>query len=391
MHDTRHPEPPPRLALTGHRSLLTFTGITWRNLYRQPVRTLLTSVGVATGVIAVVAFGSVARGLYVSTNAAIHFADGVMMVFQAGAAADILSTLDEQETRRFLESDPDVVRVIPTLSHILPAEGIPLMLIIAMPDEDVAVHQQNLTSGRLIQAPNEVLLGSIAARVLKKDVGETLWIGRDSFNVVGLFHTDVVFFNGSISMDLRRLQQISQKEGKVTSFQVITRPGADAQQVVARLERNNPKIYAVASADQYKKVDQGLEMANSAVWAVSFLAIVVGCIIVTNTMWMSVHERTREIGVLRAVGWSRRSIIRMVILEAACVGAIACVFGCFAGVGLAQLSTHLPFMDRFVDPRFDQRPFLQAVAVAVVLSVVGGMIPAWRAARISPAEALRHE
>ena len=71
-------------------------------------------------------------------------------------------------------------------------------------------------------------------------------------------------------------------------------------------------ITCIADASEYNKVDQGLEMARGTVWAISFIAIVIGSIIVTNTMWMSVLERTREIGVLRAVGWSRRRVVLMI-------------------------------------------------------------------------------
>lgn len=377
--------------MTSDTGILTWQGMAWRNLYRQPVRTLLTSIGVAAGVVAVVAFGAVTRGMWNSTNAAIHFADGAMMVFQAGAAADILSTLDEPKVRQFLESDPEVARAIPTLSHIMPVDGMPFFLIMGMHPSDIASHQTRLTDGRLCEGENEVLLGALAARALKKGVGDLVSVGRRTFRVTGIFKTNIVFFDGAVAMPLGHLQSISQKLGQVTSFQVHTKPGADPEVVAARLEQRNPEIFAVVSAEQYKKVDQGLEMANGAVWAISFMAVIIGGIIVANTMWMSVHERTREIGVLRAVGWTRRGIVRMIIMEAGLVGLLAFLLGCLAGAGLAKITTWLPMADRFVQPTFDLQPFAKAFVVALVLSVFGGAIPAWRAARISPVEALRHE
>ncbi len=190
---------------------------------------------------------------------------------------------------------------------------------------------------------------------------------------------------------MHRLQDILRKQGQVTSFQVRVRPEADANAVAETIERNHPELVAVVDASQYKKVDQGLELARSTVGAISFLAVVIGAVIVTNTMWMSVNERTREIGILRAVGWSRRSVVGMILVESVAVGLLACILGCAGGVGLAELTCRLPTLEQFSSPVYDAVPFLIAVLVAVVLSVVGGAAPAWRASRISPVEALRYE
>ena len=81
----------------------------------------------------------------------------------------------------------------------------------------------------------------------------------------------------------------------------------------------------------------------------------------------------------------------MIVLESVGVALIACLLGCVGGAGLAQLLTTLPVAKQFVDPVFEVSLFGLALAVAVLLSVLGGALPAWWAARISPVEALRHE
>ena len=81
----------------------------------------------------------------------------------------------------------------------------------------------------------------------------------------------------------------------------------------------------------------------------------------------------------------------MIVLESVGVALIACVLGCVGGVGLARLSASLPVATQFVDPVFEASLFGLALVVAVLLSVLGGALPAWRAAKISPVEALRHE
>jgi putative ABC transport system permease protein len=370
---------------------LTMFGMSWRNLYRQPLRTVLTALGVSVGVVAIVAFGTMVRGFWRSTNQAIHFSKGDMMVFQAGVAADIFSTLDEDETRTALMADPDVVKAAPTLFHVLPAAKMHFGFVIGLHLDEIEAHSEHLIRGGNPRADDEVLLGNICAKLLDKDVGDELMLAGHTFRVAGVYETEVVYFNGAITMMLSRLQQIAFRQGQVTSFQVKVREGVDPAIVAQRIERDNPNLFAIASAEQYKKVDQSLEIANDLVGTVSFMALVIGAVIVTNTMWMTVHERTREIGVLRAVGWAKHRIVTMIVIESTGVSMVACAIGCLLGVGLAKITTRLPVAAQFVDPVFDWQPFGTALAVAIGLGILGAALPAWRAARISPIEALRYE
>lgn len=366
-------------------------GMSWRNLYRQPLRTFLTALGISIGVAAIVAFGSIVRGFWASTNAAIHFSEGDMMVFQAGVAADLFSSLDEAKTRTALLADPDVLEAVPVLMHVMPAPRLRFGFTIGMRPEDMRARGRHLIRGRYPEADDELLLGSVAARLAKLDVGGRTYLARHHFRVVGIFETEVVYFNSAMVVPLTGLQKILNRPGQVSSFQVQVRPGVSPALVGQRIERNHPNLFTVTGAEQYNKVDQGLEMANTMVGAVSLLAFIIGSVIIANTMWMTVHERTREIGVLRAVGWDRRRIVGVIISEAAGVGLLACILGCLLGVGLALLSTKVSVTAQFVDPVFDWQPFSIALGTAVVLSIAGGALPAWRAAGISPVEALRHE
>ena len=365
--------------------------MTWRNLFRQRVRTLLTVVGVSTGVVAIVAFGAIVRGFWSSADAMIHTGDTDLLVFQAGVAADLFSTLDETQTRDALTADPDVAESAASLWHVLPADDKPFFMVMGLHPDEFVYRRQQVVRGCGARADDEVVIGTIAERVLGKSVGEDLSLGGQPHRIVGVFQTGVVFFDGGICLTLNRLQNLISKPGQVTSFQVRLRPGADPRAVAERIERDHPDLVAIGSAEEYTKVDQGLEVANGMVWVVTVMALIIGGIIVANTMWMSVYERTREIGVLRAVGWSKRSVMAMIFLESVAVALIACVLGCFGGVGLARLSTTLPVATQFVAPVFEASLFGLALAVAVLLSVLGGVLPAWRAAHISPVEALRHE
>ena len=373
------------------RSELTLLRMAARHLYRRPMRTTLTALGVAVGVVAIVSFSMIVRGLWKAVDNIVHINETELIVLQANISLDIFSTLDEEETRRNLLSVPGVNAAVGTLWHVLRIRPQPYCLAVGMRLEDMVALEDNLTRGRLPENDDELLLGSIAQRVFEKDVGDVLEIHGEPCQIVGVYHTNVIFFNGGIALSLPRLQRLTAKDGSVTAFQVDLDPGAEPADVGVRIESTFPELVAISSASEYHKADQGLIIAQSMVWTVSFIAIVIGSIIVANTMWMAVMERTREIGVLRAVGWSRRRIVCMILLEAAGVGLIACVVGCLLGAGLAELATVLPVTELYLEPAFDAGPFLLAFAVAVLLSVIGALAPAWRAAHISPAEALRYE
>ncbi len=370
---------------------LSLIGMSWRNLYRQPVRSCLTALGVAVGVMAIVSFGSVTSGVRDSINAAIGFEDGDMLVFQRGVGGDIFSTLDEERIGVALRADPDVAKATPYLIQILPAGRLPFACVIGLHREPMMERAHKIVRGRAVERNNEVLIGAVAARLLDVDVGDTLRISLGRYKVVGVYDTGIVIFDAALVLNMEQLQRITGREGKVTSFQVIVREGCVPTAVADRLENTVPPIAAVASAEQYKRVDQGYEILKAMNWEVSFLAILIGSIIVGNTMWMAVNERTREIGVLRAVGWARSRIVGMIIIESAGVSLVAWVLGGVLGILLAKASTRLPVTSQFVNPVFGWESFAMALGVAVVLGVLGGALPAWRAARVSPVEALRHE
>jgi ABC-type antimicrobial peptide transport system permease subunit len=119
--------------------------------------------------------------------------------------------------------------------------------------------------------------------------------------------------------------------------------------------------------------------------------MVVGGIVMMNAMLMTVFERTQEIGVLRALGWKRRRIIRMVLAESLALSLVSSIVGVALGATLNYLFMLEPSMGRFLVPVYSPGVFLQVVALALVLGGVGGFYPAWRAAGLRPVEALRYE
>ena len=152
-----------------------------------------------------------------------------------------------------------------------------------------------------------------------------------------------------------------------------------------------PGLAAIRDVDEYSKVDQGFEIVDSANLAISLLAVGIGAIGVMNTMIMSVFERTREIGILRAVGWRGSRILRLVVYESLFLCFIAAGVGVALGVLASRAVLLVPSISTFLVPTYPLEIFVRALAVGVLVALMGAVYPAVRAVRLSPMEALRHE
>jgi putative ABC transport system permease protein len=130
---------------------------------------------------------------------------------------------------------------------------------------------------------------------------------------------------------------------------------------------------------------------NAIIIGVAVISLVVGGLSVINTMAMSVSERTREIGIKRAIGSSRRRIIREIVSEAALIGLIGGLVGLALGAIVVFLANELGRESGTMLFDLTASTAILAIAFSTILGMVAGLIPAWNAARLDPVTALRYE
>jgi putative ABC transport system permease protein len=191
-------------------------------------------------------------------------------------------------------------------------------------------------------------------------------------------------------ISLRDAQTFMGRPRKVTMYMVKVHDPARAESVVEKINTRIPEAHASLTGEF---VEQMPDMQNlgGMMGAISFLAIFVGGVGVMNTMLMSVLERTREIGVLRALGWRRGRILGVILQESLLLGILGGVIGIAVAFGLAFVLKQIPMIGGAVVPKWAWDVFARAIAVALFLGLLGGLYPAYRATRLQPVEALRYE
>ncbi|MFZ4519596.1 MAG: ABC transporter permease [Microthrixaceae bacterium] len=369
---------------------MTFLTMVLKNLMRQRVRTLLTVVGITVGITTVVALGAITAGLKGTADDFVTAGGAQFIVAQKGAADLSFSRLDAAVLPKVADV-PGVARVSGVQLEIQKVGSNPFFFLGGVDPALLRTQGLNVTRGRLPAAPDEIVLGIDAARDLGVAPGGRLTIGDRELRVVGEYDSDVVWQRGGGFAPLATVQDIVDRPGVVTLAYVTVDRGASPEKVAAAIERQVDSVVTIANAGEYGQVDQGFTLIDAANTAISLLAIVIGGIGVMNTMVMAIYERTREIGVLRAIGWRRGRVLRMVLSESVLLCLLGGVVGAVIGVAVTRMVTLLPAVRGFLVPAYPPTIFVRALVLAFLVGLLGAIYPAVRATRLTPMEALRYE
>jgi ABC-type antimicrobial peptide transport system permease subunit len=285
---------------------------------------------------------------------------------------------------------PGVKAVSPFLLGFVMTPELPFFLISGIDPNSAAMAHYRLVAGSHIARPNEVLVGKSAAANFKLAVGSTLSLYDNRYRVVGIFETGVAYEDGGGVLALREAQRLLNRPRSVSFIFVdVVNPG-EAEAVRSAIERRFPDALVSLSSEFAQSTDAKGQIDAFAA-AIGALAMLVAGIVVANTMMMSIYERTREIGTLRALGWPQRRILGQIVQEGLWLSLLAGALGSISGVLLLWLGSKLPLGETFLTSSWDAGTFVQAIGISLGVGLIAGLYPAWRASRLQPVEALRYE
>lgn len=365
----------------------------WRDVTRRPARSLLTVLGLAVAVSTVVSLVGISTGFERSYTELYSRRNVDLVVQRRGGAERLNSGLDARLADR--------LRALPGVQSV---EG-GLVDMISFPDFDLFTvfvqgwepntpmyDRLNLLEGRWLDRRDRrgVAMGRVLAANLGKKLGDTVELYTEKFEIVAIFESTNVYENSYVIMLLGELQRLTDRPNQVSGFLVQTdRPGDKAYAAELRRKIEELDDLSATPPSEFVRGIQQLRLARGTAWVTSTIALLIGAIGVLNTMVMSVYERVKEIGTLRAIGWRKSRVVRMILLESTLLSVAGAALGTLGGVLLAHLLSKLPTTAGLIQGDVPWLVILQGFAVALLVGVAGALYPAIWGANLAPVEALR--
>jgi putative ABC transport system permease protein len=367
----------------------------------------LTALGIAVAVGAMVIFLSLGEGLRqvfgeqlgsIGPDLQVSFGD-----FDASASLTSVPELPLVYKTKLEQNAGDygIVKVIPLLFHLRAGLSTTSAFIFqAIPaevDPSTIYFDFELIEGRALKADDRAamvaVVGEQAAKRNRLALGDTLRLNRThSFEVVGIARSGSGLIDNAILTPLESLQNALGIADKVTFFALELENPATARATAERLEASYPELGFQTRDDVLSVVERGIRISDVVRLGISAIALIVGAISVSNTMMMSVFERTREFGVVRAIGAKAGFLFRLVLLEAILLSVVGAIAGVILGrlgmIVVNNITTNVIGLDVAA---LTTRLVVFAVTVALAMGLLSGLVPALRASRIPIAVAMARE
>ena len=369
-----------------------------RNLLARPVRSLLTLLGVLVATASMVLFLSFGEGLRRALFQELSRVGPAIQVVPEGAEGFVFGALPEipPETLKALEEAGKALgvrAVVPTL--FLTRGGFDpstSFLFQGLPEgtpPDLLYPGLKAKEGRLTPSEKGAVVGAKVAERSGLALGSVLRLTpRLELRVEGVLEATGGLADNLIFVPLRAIQEALGTEN-VTAVLVALSPGQKAEAVARALEEAVPGVKAQTTSEVMRFAERALRISDLVRFGISLVALVVGGLLVANTVTMSVYERVREFGVMRALGARRGFIFRLVLLEALLIALLGGALGLGLGA-LGAFANNLYTLDQvgLALSAVTGRLALFALGVALGLGLTAGLLPAYHASRIPVVEAL---
>lgn len=381
-----------------------------RYLRERKLRTTLSTLAIVLGVMLIFGLNGVLPAL-----------EGAFRQSLMAVAGQVDLTVTSETRGTFDASAVDTVRSTPGVAQaagwlirpvVLPAEvapktssGQPLSTLLVAgldPATATGVRRIDVAKGRALVAGDGrvALIPDRLAQDTGLGVGSHLILpsatGRADFEIVGVMVAGPSLGTEQVYVPLAAAQELLGTPGRINTIEAMFAAGADATATrQAVLDRLGPE-FKLGANEVGTELAAAVQMGKYAFTVFGILALAMGGFIIYNTFKTSVAERRRDIGLLRALGASRRTVLGIVVSESLIQGVVGTAIGLAAGYGLVLAM--MSFIGRIVEqllrlpltrPAFSTGTFVAAVGLGIGITVLGGISPALAAGRVSPLEAMR--
>jgi len=393
--------------------LSDYVALALKSIRHRRLRSWLTVVGIVIGVAAIISLITISRSLegtieeqfeQFGANRIIISAKG----FQGPGTASQGLTVEDVET---IEKVVHFEYVVPGLfrsAEVVYKEEVSFTLIGAIPAEHYEQFNEDtgidIEEGRNIQEDetNVAVVGArVATEMFEKEihVGDKIIISLQEFRVVGILEEiGNVQDDNQISIPLEGARELFNEEESVDVIIVQVKESADIPQLQENIEqelerkRGDTNFQVLTASQILEQINQVLGIMQIVLVGIAAISLLVGAIGIMNSMYTSVLERTREIGIMKAIGARNKDILTIFLIESGCIGLVGGILGVLLGTGLAlaigPFSKNVGFsLSITVEPLV----ILFGLCFAFVVGIIAGILPAYQASKLKPIDALRYE
>ena len=358
------------------------------NIRQRPIRTLVSVAGVALGVSLIMLFTGLSRGM---SNELQRRATNVRaeLIFMRPGAVQITAmtaNLDTQYVAR-LQQIEGVEAALPVIRYFFQGnKGIGLEQIDGVDWNGYAqMNGINLNSGRGPLSIDEVVIDEVKARNSNLHIGDSLQpFGNHPYRVVGIYSPES---GARVKMSLEAMQKALEAEGKCTFIFLKLRNPDQIREVAKRINQELPGNTIQPTREVFTSFEKSIPFLGTFLRVLVALAAVVSSLVVMLAMYTTITERTREIGILKAMGASRGYIVGIIEKEAILIS----VIGLVAGFVVSMIAGYLIHKTYGLVFEYSLTWAIVAAAIGIIGGVLGALYPAWRASNLDAVNALAYE
>lgn len=376
--------------------IIKFITLILKNPFRNKTRSALSIIGIAIGIATIVALGLITAGMEDSVQTTFNEGGAEITVTNAtnvGGSSGLLSM-------SFIDNLKNITNVSDAVGQLSVSESNQSFVHSRSPVLGTTVYGINASKLSLVGIKNvngsvykegsfEAVIGSRYADLNNLSIGDNLSFLGHNFKIVGIYETGSMMTDNGVYTSLKTLQNISNTNG-VSSILVKTSEGVNDTIVSKNIEEKYENVSTLTSEEMSSMLNDVIDILDAASLAISGLAIIVGGIGVINTMVMTVYERTKEIGVLKSIGWKSKKILTMILGETLVLTTISGIIGSIFGILIAEVGVRLVGTDGF-SLVYTPKTFILAFGITIIVGIIGGVYPAYKASKLAPTEALRYE